>query len=116
MIIAFNLIALLFIVFIIYWLSNAKAVASSDNKAAVVVNNGAYTPSRIKLKAQPTLLLEFIRKSAAEFVVFDGLEVHEKLPLNKSHIIKLENVKPGGYVFTCQMGMYRGELEVAELC
>ncbi len=73
------------------------------------------TPSRIEVTAGQTITLNFLRTDASpcsEYVVFDDLGIHEQLPLNQTHTIKLNNVKTDHYRFTCQMGMYQGELIV----
>ena len=115
-IILFNAIALLIILFVIiwFWLIKGKSTQAKNEQMTVHVKNSAYDPSRITTN-QSQLTLNFIREDAspcAEYVLFEQLDIHEQLPLNKAHAIKLSQLKPGHYRFTCQMGMYQGELIV----
>ena len=112
----FNVVTVLLIFFIIYWFWIAKAESTkvTENTITILVKDGVYKPNRIEMM-QPDITLNFIRKDAtpcAEYVIFDQLDIHEQLPLNKVHAIKLHHINAGRYVFTCQMGMYQGELMV----
>jgi len=115
-IILFNSIAALLIILIViwFWLIKGKSTQAQTNEITIKVKDGVYSPSRITTK-QTKLVLNFIREDASpcsEYVLFDQLSIHEQLPLNKLHKIILSNLKPGHYRFTCQMGMYQGELIV----
>lgn len=114
----FNVTAVLLILLIIwwFWLYKEKITSVSKKLVQVEVKDGVYSPSNIKI-SNPELILEFIRKDASpcsEFVIFEGLDVHEQLPLNKPKKITLQNLKPGKYKFACQMNMYQGVLIVSE--
>jgi plastocyanin domain-containing protein len=115
--ILFNILALLCIAFIIwwFWLAKAKANSIKENAIDIIVKNGVYEPNRITAKADSSITLNFIRKDlspCSEFVIFDALDIHVQLPVDKKFPIKLVDLKPGTYKFTCQMGMYQGELVV----
>ena len=114
----FNGIAIILIVLIIWWFWLYKEKITSVNKKLVriEVKDGVYSPSSIKT-SNSELILEFIRKDASpcsEFVIFEGLDVHEQLPLNKPKRITLQNLKSGKYRFACQMNMYQGVLLVGK--
>jgi len=115
MIFIFNLIAIILIVLIIlwFWVIKPRAKEVTENKITLQVKDGTYSPSEIKAKANQAIELTFIRRDVtpcAEHVVFKDLDIHEKLPLNQKHVIKLPPLKPGRYQFSCPMNMYRGEL------
>ncbi len=116
--IVFNSVSALLIVFIIawFWLIKGKSTQVQTNEITIKVKDGVYSPSKITT-SQTKLALNFIREDAApcsEYVLFDQLDIHEQLPLNQSHKIILNNLKPGHYRFACQMGMYQGELLVVK--
>lgn len=112
-----NLTGLALIAFIIwwFWLYKSKEVATESDEITIVVDNGVYQPSRIKLSADSDTTLNFIRKDAspcAEMVIFPDLDISENLPVNKVKSIRLPALSRGDYSFHCQMKMYRGELHV----
>jgi len=116
--ILFNSLAFLLILFIIvwFWLIKDQSTKVKANEMTVFVKDGVYSPHRIET-SQSKLVLKFIRQDASpcsEYVLFDQLGIHEQLPLNKPYRITLNDLKPGHYRFTCQMGMYQGELIVNE--
>lgn len=113
----FNAAALTLIVFVIwwFWLSQPKSQKSSSNKVKIFVQDGVYQPARIELQADKPITLEFIRKDSSpcsEYVIFDSLNVNEKLGLTKPQVLSLGSLKKGEYHFGCQMKMYVGVLIV----
>ena len=99
-----------------FWLIKGKSTQAQTNEITIKVKDGVYSPSRI-ITTQTKLTFNFIREDASpcsEYVLFDQLNIHEQLPLNKPHKIILNNLKPGHYRFTCQMGMYQGELVIKQ--
>jgi len=115
-VILFNSIAALLIILIIvwFWLIKSKSTQVQVEEITVYVKDSAYSPNRIET-SHSKLTINFIREDASpcsEYVLFEELNVHEQLPLNKPHKITLTNLKSGNYRFTCQMGMYQGELIV----
>ena len=114
-----NLLGLLLIALIVwwFWLYKPQAVIADKNTVTVVVDNGTYEPSRIRLLAGQDTTLRFLRKDAspcAATVVFADFDISEELPLNKPKDISLPPLASGEYSFTCQMQMYRGALIVNE--
>ena len=112
----FNGSAIVLIILIVlwFWVIKEKSAHANKEEMTIYVKDGAYSPSRIETD-NSKITLNFIRQDASpcsEYVIFEKLDVHEQLPLNKSFKIHLSNLKPGHYRFTCQMGMYQGELIV----
>jgi plastocyanin domain-containing protein len=110
-----NLLGLLLITLIVwwFWIYKPQAVFVDQNTVTVIVENGTYEPSRIRLAAGQNTTLRFLRKDAspcAAAVVFAGLDISEELPLNKPKDVRLPPLVAGEYPFTCQMQMYRGVL------
>ena len=114
----FNIVVIVFILFIIwwFWLAKPKAKAATQNDIIeVIVENGVYTPSVIQTSKGQPLTLRFLRRDpspCAEKVIFSALNLNADLPINEPIDIRLTVDTPGGYEFTCQMGMYRGKLLV----
>jgi plastocyanin domain-containing protein len=112
-----NIAGLLLIGLIVWWFwlykpKDAQLVSSDD---VIVLENGNYSPSRIKLPANKSVTLEFLRKDAspcAEMLLIPKLNISETLPLNKASKIVLPAMKVGEYDFHCQMQMYRGQIIV----
>lgn len=113
-----NLIGLALIALIIWWFwlyKPSNAVELSDNNITIVVNNGVYQPSRIKVAADKQVTLNFLREDAspcASSVLFPDLEISEELPLAVNKSIVLPAMSVGEYPFHCQMKMYSGSLIV----
>lgn len=112
-----NFLGLLLIAIIVYWfiLSKPKAQQATQQPLDIYVQEGVYRPSMIQAKPGESLQLRFIRKDdtpCSEYVIFEQLNISAKLPLNKPHDLVVTFKKPGDYVFTCQMGMYRGTVLV----
>ena len=99
MFIVVNLIGILLIIFIIgwFWFSHQKSVRINNTLISIEVKNGVYSPSRIEMSAHQEIILEFLRKDASscsEYVVFDTLNIHAQLPLNKKHKIFIGKLSP----------------------
>ena len=114
---AVNIAGLLLIGTIVwwFWLYKAKEVELGDDAMVIVVENGIYKPAHIKLLANQSAELVFLRKDAspcAEMLIIPTLEISESLPIDKTLNIVLPPMPPGEYEFHCQMQMYRGVLKV----
>ena len=112
-----NILGLALIALIIwwFWLYQPAQTEAGENNLVIVVDNGTYQPSRIKLPAGKPASLQFLRKDAspcAETVVFPDLQISETLPVNKAKRVDLPSMEKGEYAFHCQMQMYRGQLTV----
>lgn len=114
-----NLVGILLIITIVwwFWLYKQAEVDAAAGTITVIVENGTYAPSRIRLPVDKPVTIRFQRKDAspcAGTVVFPDFEISEELPLNKSKDIQIPALAKGKYTFSCQMQMYRGELVVGE--
>ncbi|PCI21902.1 MAG: plastocyanin [Piscirickettsiaceae bacterium] len=112
-----NISGVLLIVLIVwwFWLYKPKDVAISDQGLIIVVEDGTYQPSRIKLPSGDPVTINFLRHDAApcaEMVLFPDFNISEELPLGKNKPITLPAMEKGEYAFHCQMQMYQGVLIV----
>jgi plastocyanin domain-containing protein len=113
-----NVLGLVLIVLIIWWFwlyKPAKVVDSSTEKITIVVNNGIYSPAKIKVPADKINTLEFLRKDAspcAASVLFPDFEINVDLPVDEVINIELPAMPAGEYPFHCPMKMYIGTLLV----
>lgn len=108
-------IALIALIIWWFWLYQPKDAELGDNDLVVVVENGIYTPARIKVPAGSPVAIQFLRKDqspCAETLVIPGLQISETLPINKLKTIELPALSSGEYAFHCQMQMYRGQITV----
>ena len=117
--ITINLLGLLLIGMIVwwFWIYKPPMVAADKNTVTIIVDNGTYEPSRIRLATGQNTTLRFLRKDdspCSATVVFSDLDISEELPLNKTKDIQLPPLTSGEHQFTCQMQMYRGTLIVNE--
>ncbi len=116
MILVVNIIGIVLIFFIIYWFWLSQPTAKKAKAHLnIMVANGVYDPSVIEVPAEKAVTLEFFRDDptpCAQSVRFDELNIQAELPLQKAYSLKLPPLKVGTYLFTCQMGMYRGKLIV----
>ncbi|MFC6673771.1 cupredoxin domain-containing protein [Marinobacterium aestuariivivens] len=115
-----NLVGIALIALIVWWFwlyRPGTATQANHGAVAITVEDGVYSPSRVRIKPNETAVLRFLRKDpspCAAMVIFDGLDISEELPVGKPKEISLKVAEAGTYAFTCQMKMYRGELVVAE--
>ena len=110
-----NSTGIILIALVIWWflISKPKAKVVAHETLEVIVKDGVYDPSFIKIQCNKPLKICFLRKDnspCSEYVIFDKLNISARLPYGKSYTISIPTSKPGEYEFTCQMGMYRGKL------
>lgn len=108
-------IALIALIIWWFWLYQPKEAELGDSDLVVVVDNGIYSPARIKVPAGSPVTIQFLRKDqspCAETLVIPNLQISETLPVNKLKTIELPALSPGEYAFHCQMQMYRGQITV----
>jgi plastocyanin domain-containing protein len=100
--------------------SPARPVAHAQTaqiarEITIVVDHGAYHPSRIELQAGERVRLKFLRKeqsSCTHEVLFPKLNIKRELPPGKPVFIDLPPLAPGSYEFHCGMKMIKGLLVV----
>jgi plastocyanin domain-containing protein len=113
-----NIIGLALIAIVIWWFwlyKPTKVADASFDDITIIVNNGVYQPSRIKIVAGKETRLKFLRKdgsSCAEMVQFPDLELTVELPIGVSKSVELPAMLAGEYAFHCSMKMYIGTLVV----
>lgn len=98
-----------------FWLSTPQISTAATEELIVLVENGTYQPSTIKLSSNQPTSIVFLRKDGspcAATVLFPDLDVNEELPLGRHKSIALPALNKGEYPFHCQMQMYRGTLLV----
>lgn len=81
----------------------------------VVVEGGAYKPSRIEVHEGERIRLRFTRKEfgpCTKEVIFPQLGIRRELPTNTPVVIDLPPLKAGEYEFKCGMNMVRGTIVV----
>lgn len=119
MIIFFNIVFVVFIVFIAYWFWVYKPkraeVVNKGDVIDIIVDNGVYVPASVQTKIGQTVRLRFTRKTAspcASTVVFADFEQSAELPLDQAIELSVTPSQEGSFDFTCEMGMYRGKIIV----
>jgi plastocyanin domain-containing protein len=99
-----------------FWFSKPHTVRRAGREPLdIIVADGVYTPSSVQAVVGETIRLRFIRKDpspCAEKVIFSDFNVSADLELNTPHEISLSPNSAGEFEFTCQMGMYRGQIVV----
>lgn len=76
--------------------------------------NGGYSPDRITVKSGQPVRLNFFRtdpSSCLEKVLLPDFHIAQDLPLNRVTQVEFTPEKPGQYLFTCGMNMFRGVIE-----
>ncbi|MAO68383.1 MULTISPECIES: cupredoxin domain-containing protein [Idiomarina] len=108
-------IALIALIVWWFWLYKPAERQVEEGVLVITVENGTYSPSRIKIsKGKPTEL-KFLRKDqspCSETLLIPELEISETLPSNKLKPIQIPALETGEYDFHCQMQMYRGKIVV----
>ena len=98
-----------------FWLYKPKEAELGESDLVITVENGTYSPSRIKVPTGEPVEIKFIRKDqspCSETLLIPELLISDTLPLNKLKIIQLPALAAGEYAFHCQMQMYRGLITV----
>lgn len=93
-----------------------RAVVTPEGyqEATITVKKG-YRPHRIVVEKGMPVRLHFIRDEddpCSERVIFADVGVDRRLPAFRDTTIEFTPLTSGTFLFTCQMGMYRGKLLV----
>jgi len=114
-----NLLGIILIVLTLWWFlwskPRFKQYTAGSNRIDILVKDGIYEPTQIKVPAKTALTLRFLREDptpCAEVVLFPSINRNYFLPLHKVVEVALDPQPAGEIEFTCQMGMYRGKLIV----
>ena len=113
-----NIVGIVLIALIVwwFWLYKPKEAELGENELVITVENGTYSPARIKVPAGKAIDIKFWRKDptpCSETLLIPELSISETLPLNTLKSITLPALQAGEYAFHCQMQMYRGQITVA---
>jgi len=97
-----------------FWISKPRARSETGTKPIeIVVDQGAYSPSRIEVPVGRPIILRFLRKDpnpCTEKVLFDDFNIAADLPVGETTDVVVIPQEPGEFEFTCQIQMYRGQL------
>ena len=77
--------------------------------------DGGYEPATVVVKAGQLVRLNFLRRDpnrCLEEVLLPDFHIVRELPLNQVTAVEFTPQKPGRYLFTCGMNMFRGVVEV----
>ena len=91
-----------------------KARVKQGIQEVDIVVDGGYTPDRIEVTAGEPVRLNFDRQdsnSCLEQVFLPDFNKALDLTLNHTTSVEIMPEKPGEYIFTCGMNMYRGVIE-----
>lgn len=86
-----------------------------QKQTAEVIVDGGYKPAVVTLKQGVPAQLAFKRINTAgclDQIVIPDFGIKADLPLNETQTFTIDTTKPGDYVFTCGMGMVKGELVI----
>ncbi len=112
-----NLAGVALIVLIVwwFWIYKSPSIALQEGVTEVIVKEGMYQPSKIKIRANAATTIAFNRvdpSPCSETLLIPDLDINATLTLNKKVSVKIPALVPGRYPFHCQMKMYIGELVV----
>jgi plastocyanin domain-containing protein len=91
-----------------------KALVKQGIQEVDIVVDGGYTPDRIEVTAGKPVRLNFYRQdpsSCLEQVLLPDFNRALDLTLNQTTSVEIVPEKPGEYIFTCGMNMYRGVIK-----
>ena len=112
-----NLAGIALIVLIVwwFWIYKSPSIEIQEGVIEVIVKDGVYQPSKIKIRANAATTIAFNRvdpSPCSETLLIPDLEINATLTLNKKVVVEIPALLPGRYPFHCQMKMYVGELVV----
>ena len=102
-----------------FWLKRSPgvkaSVVSDGYQEQMILVKGGYTPDTIRVSAGRPVRLLFRREETAacsEQVVLPDFGKSAALPTGEVVPLEFMPGEPGSHVFTCQMGMLRGQIVV----
>ena len=98
-----------------FWIYKSASVSMQEGVIEVLVKDGVYQPSKIKIPANKGATISFKRQDSSpcsEALLIPDLDINATLALNKTVSVAIPASPPGRYAFHCQMKMYVGELIV----
>lgn len=94
-------------------LASAAIASSAGTAQQVIVVDGGYSPSTIKVRAGSPVRLVFDRRDSGactDEVVLPDFGIRKFIPTGEKTSIEVTPPKPGRYDFTCGMSMHHGVL------
>ena len=88
----------------------------SGFQEARVTIRGRYQPATVSVAQGVPVRLRFFRDEdtpCSEHVIFAGIGIERRLPAFKETVVEFVPEEPGEFLFTCEMGMFRGRLIVS---
>ena len=82
-----------------FWLYKEQSIRIAEGSLEILVKDGIYQPSHIKIRANEERQIVFRRADAtpcAEMLSIPELDISERLPLNKKTVISLPGLPAGG--------------------
>lgn len=93
-----------------------RAYLSPDGYQEVCVTiNGKYRPNTLEVRQGIPVRIRFLRQEnnpCSERVVFSAFGIDRRLPAFRETLLEFVPSAAGTFLFTCQLGMYRGKLVV----
>lgn len=106
----------------LWWflLSKTKSQSAQTKQGiqeVTITVDGGYEPDHVLVKSGQPVRLNFLRRDASsclEQVLLPDFHIAKDLELNQMTPIEFTPDKPGQYLFTCGMNMFRGVVEVEQ--
>lgn len=93
----------------------AKVEAKQGIQEVTITVDGGYEPDRVVVKIGQPVKLNFWRRDPSgclEKVLLPDFHITQDLDLDRITSVEFTPEKPGQYLFTCGMNMFRGVVEV----
>jgi len=112
-------VAGLFLNIIIYWFFFKKndEVGTSDKGEIILIVEGGYRPSVIKLKKNKKTVIKILRKDpnpCLEEILIPDFKISKYLPVGKNVEVVVEPKNIGESEFHCNMNMHKGKIIVVK--
>jgi plastocyanin domain-containing protein len=112
-----GLIGLEFWWFLLSKTKSQSAQTQQGTQEITITVDGGYEPDHVLVKSGQPVCLNFLRRDASsclEQVLLPDFHIAKDLELNQVTPIEFTPDKPGQYLFTCGMNMFRGVVEVEQ--
>ena len=94
-----------------------SVVEAHTRTVKIRVDKNGFSPSSVELEAGHKVNFVFNRadkNNCGSVVVFPKLKVRKNLPVGKDVIVSFTPREAGQMTFTCGMGMYKGNIVIAD--
>ena len=103
------------IIFTAWFFFGKKEEAVEAKDEIDIIVDGGYNPSKIVIRNNQPITLNFIRKDSntcLEEVVLPDFKIKKYLPLGKKVSIVIKPTKAATFPFSCGMNMFNGKIIV----